>query len=77
MSRAYCCEVCDGTDPHWTVTRIGDVVTTWACDADLAQVLERLQRDFEVTGLVVRDARKAAEWAAIGWTLDRIAGAGT
>jgi hypothetical protein len=61
---AYCCEVCDGTDPHWTIMRRGDVVTSWACDDHLAVVCERLQRDFEVTELIVRDSRKAREWAA-------------
>ena len=58
---AYCCEVCDGTNPHWTIMRRGDVVTSWACDDHLAAVCERLQRDFEVTELIVRDSRKARE----------------
>ncbi len=74
MSLYLCCEVCDTTGPHWTITRTGDVVTTWACDAHLAVVCERLQRDFEVTELTVRDSRKAREWAAIGRALDKIAG---
>ena len=62
---AYCCEICDGTDPHWTIMRRGDVVTSWACDEHLATVCERLQRDFEVTELIVRDSRKARGQAAI------------
>lgn len=73
MSRAYCCEICDATDPHWNLTRRGDVVTTWACDADLAQVAGRLQRDSEVTELVITDARKAREWAGVGRALNEIA----
>lgn len=74
MSRAYACEVCDTLDPHWSVARIGDAVITWACDAHLVVTCERLQRDHEVTGLVIRDARKAREWAGINRALDRIAG---
>ena len=63
MSLAYCCEVDDTPDPHWTIMRRGDVVVSWACDAHLAIVCERLQRDFEVTELIVRDSRKARKWA--------------
>ena len=74
MSLAYCCEVCDAADPHWTIMRTGDVATSWACDDHLAVVCERLQRDFEVTELTIRDSRKAREWAAIGKSLDRTAG---
>lgn len=66
MSLAYCCEVCDTTDPHWTMMRRGDVVVSWACDSHLATVCERLQRDFEVTELIVTDRRKAREQAAAG-----------
>lgn len=64
MSRAYRCEVCDAADPRWVIERWGDAVVTWACDADLAGVCERLQRDREVTKLSVKNARKAREWAA-------------
>lgn len=64
MSLAYCCEVCDAADPHWTIMRRGDVVVSWACNSHLATVCERLQRVFEVTELIVRDSRKAREWAA-------------
>ncbi len=64
MSLAYCCEICDAADPHWTIMRRGDVVVSWACDSHLATVCERLQRDFEVTELIVRDSRKARKWAA-------------
>ena len=76
MSRAYCCEVCDDTDPHWVLTRRGDVVVSWACDADLAQVAVRLQRDHEVTELVVSDARKAREWTGVSRSLNAIADGG-
>lgn len=69
---AYCCEVCDGTDPHWMIMRRGDVVTSWACDSHLAAVCERLQRDFEVTELIVRDSRKARERAAAGQIPERL-----
>ena len=64
MSLACCCEICDAANPHWTIMRRGDVVTSWACDEHLAEVCERLQRDFEVTELIVRDSRKARQWAA-------------
>lgn len=73
MSRVHCCEVCDTPDARWSVTRIGDVVTTWACDAHLGEVSGRLQRDHEVTEHVVRDALKAREWAGITRALDKIA----
>lgn len=63
------CEVCDGADPNWVIVRIGDVVMSWACDPHLAQVCDRLQRDFEVTELRVTNARKAQEWASIRRTL--------
>ncbi len=63
MSLAYCCEICDAADPHWTIMRRGDVVVSWACDDHLAIVCERLQRDFEVTELIVRDSRKARKRA--------------
>lgn len=74
--RAYCCEVCDGDAPHWTVERWGDAVVSWACDAHLSEVCERLQRDHEVTKLSVRDSRKAREWAGITRSLDATAEAG-
>lgn len=64
MSRAYCCEVCDTDDPRWVIERWGDAVVTWACDTDLAEVCERLQRPNEVTKLSVQDARKLREQAA-------------
>jgi hypothetical protein len=63
MSRVYCCEVCDNSDPHWRIERWGDAVVTWACDPHLSEVCERMQRDNEVTKLSVKDARKQREWA--------------
>lgn len=77
MSRAYCREACDAADPHWVIERWGDAVVTWACDADLAGVCERLQRGHEVTKLSVQDARKAREWSGITRTLNEIAETGT
>jgi hypothetical protein len=75
VSRYLCCEVDDTTDPHWRIMRRGDVVVSWACDEHLAVVCERLQRDSEVTELIVTDSRKTREWVAIGKALDKIAGA--
>ena len=74
MSRSYCCEACDVPGAHWMLTRRGDAVVTWSCDTHLAQVTEGLQRDHEVTEVVVCDARKAQEWAGITRSLNRIAG---
>lgn len=75
MSRLLRCEVCDG-DPVWTLVRRGDVVTSWACEDDFSAVAQRLQRDWEITELVVTNHVKAAEWAQLGHTLNRIAEAG-
>lgn len=72
-SPAYCCEICAAADPHWMITRKGDVVTSWACDLHLATVCERLQRDFEVSELVLIHFRKAREWSDIDRTLRGIA----
>jgi hypothetical protein len=53
----------------WRLDRRGDAVVSWACPADLSTVLDRLQRDWEVTEVVVRHSPKAREWAEIGTTL--------
>lgn len=71
MSLAGRCEV-DNVEPRWNVLRRGDAVVSWACDKHLAEVCSRLQRDSEVTELVVRDDRKACEWAGIHRDLERI-----
>lgn len=73
MSKAYCCEICDAADPHWVIERRGDAVITWSCDDDLSAVVAGLQRDHEVTAVIVADSRKAREWAGIGRALERIA----
>jgi hypothetical protein len=72
MSLAFRCDVCDG-NPVWTLVRVGDVVTSWACDRDLPEVLMRLQRDYEVTQITVTLHAKAAEWADLDRSLRRIA----
>lgn len=74
MSLYLACEVCDATDPRWSLTRRGDAALSWACEGHLSQVADGLQRDFEVTELAVRDHRKALKWARIGRALDEIAG---
>lgn len=52
-------------------------MTSWACDdGHLAEVCDRLQRDFEITELVVSDCRKMREWAEIAKSLDEIMVAG-
>lgn len=73
MSVALACEVCATDRPAWTVTRRGDAVVSWACDAHLADVAGRLQRDWEITELVVRSALKLWEWHEIGRSLDDVA----
>ncbi len=72
MSFAYRCEVCDA-EPVWRLTRIGDVVLSWACSNHLSEVAERLQRDHEVTRLEVVLYAKSIEWAEMSRALDRIA----
>lgn len=71
MSLAYRCEVCSGKS-KWSLTRIGDVATTWACRDHLDMILERLQRDHEVTRIEVVLTAKAHEWAEISRTLGSI-----
>jgi hypothetical protein len=66
---AYHCGICGCGAPTWTVTRRGDAAVSWACDAHLAATAHRLQRDWEVTELVVRLRPKAVEWAEIGQRL--------
>ena len=73
MSLAFRCEVCDA-DPHWRIIRVGDVVISWSCDAHLATICDRLQRDFELTQLAIWDSRKMRACAEIGKSLDSIAG---
>jgi hypothetical protein len=72
MSLAYRCGTCDG-EPVWTITRRGDVVVTEACNDHLAVECARLQRDHEVTELVVVDYAKAVEYAGITRRLNEIA----
>jgi hypothetical protein len=69
---AFCCEECDDSDPLWRLTRQGDVVTSWACAAHVSLVCDRLQRDWEITQIIVTHARKAREWADIGATLGSV-----
>lgn len=66
---AFRCEICD-TTPTWTITRIGDVATSWACNAHMGVVCDRMQRDFEVTELRVTHHAKAVEWAELGKILN-------
>jgi hypothetical protein len=70
MSHAFCCATCAGTEPHWRIERSGDAVVSWACDAHLAAVCDGMQRDFEISQLVVTDSRKRREWAGIASALD-------
>jgi hypothetical protein len=60
--------VCQG-EAVWSLLRRGDAVVSWACDGDVAAVCHRLQRDWEVTELVVVHFGKRVEWAEIGQSL--------
>jgi hypothetical protein len=59
---------------RWRIERRGDAVVTWSCDAHLAEECKTMQRDFEVSELVVTLAAKQAEWNELGSQLDAIAG---
>ena len=72
MAPALACEVCHG-DPVWRITRRGDAAVSWACDEDLDTVCHNLQRDWEITELVVQNSVKMREWATISGTLASIA----
>lgn len=72
MSRAFRCEVCDG-DPTWRISRRVDAVVSWACDEDLYTVCHRLQRDWEVSELVVVSQTKLREWSEVRSSLDAVA----
>lgn len=68
MSRAYCCEVCDGR-PDWRLDRHGDAVVSWACHEHLAIVCHRRigERSWALDAAIsVRIARlpRGMEWDA-------------
>lgn len=69
---AYRCQV-DNGEADWSLSRIGDLATSWACDEHLPAVLRDLQRGWEITQVVVRDRRKLSEHADIREALDRVA----
>ena len=55
------------------VTRRGDGVVSWACPQHLAAVCDGMQRDDEVTELVVVLVAKLLEWLRLGARLEGIA----
>lgn len=69
---AFRCEICH-TEPRWYLIRSGDVVVSWACDQHLSEVCHRLQRDNEITELVVTDYVKRLEWLGVAKSLDGVA----
>lgn len=69
---AFRCHSCHDT-ADWRITRRGDAVVEWACQEHLAMICTYLQRDHEITELVITDHRKATEWNAIGKALHAIA----
>jgi hypothetical protein len=72
VTRPYHCGVC-GVGATWRITRRGDNVVGWACPNHLAPVCDQLQRDDEVTELVVVLIAKLTEWAQLRARLDDIA----
>lgn len=72
MSRAYCCRICSGANPHWYLMRRGDVEISWACDDHLVNVLNVMQRPNEVTHIAVSDYRKSKARAEAQAALDRL-----
>lgn len=69
---SYCCEICGAHPPTWTILRCGDAVITWSCQDHLHEIFLGLQRDHEVTELVVKYSPKAREWAEIGAMLRKV-----
>jgi hypothetical protein len=74
MSEPWTCRMCPA-EPRWRLERRGDAVVSWACNDHLAVVASGLQRDWEITELVVTDSVKRREWIDIAETLDGIGGA--
>ncbi len=72
MSLAFRCEVCDGA-PGWRLERRGDAVVSWACSSHLAEVCRGLQRDHEITELMITDQVKRREWTELRVSLKAIA----
>jgi hypothetical protein len=68
VSAAFRCEVCEA-EPLWRILRRGDAVVSWACPEHLSQICDRLQRDWELTEVVVTNHAKAVEWSEIAKTL--------
>ena len=60
MTFTVCCTICGTDDPRWSLLRVNDSVVSWACDGfnHLSLAAASLQRDGEITELVVRDRRK-------------------
>jgi hypothetical protein len=69
----YLCATCN-SEPMWTLTRQGDVATSWACPEHLSEVAEGLQRDTEITRLIVTLSAKEHEWAEIEKALAKVVG---
>lgn len=72
---AFRCQV-DNGEAAWRLTRLGDVATSWACDEHLHAVARDLQRDWEVTQIVIEDQRKLREHGEIRRMLDDVAKGG-
>lgn len=70
---AFRCGECDGGEVLWSILRVGDAVVSWACNQHFSEVALDLQRDHEVTELIVTYRPKALEWAEITKTLDDVA----
>lgn len=66
MSPTRQCEICDAA-PRWTIRRT-DGAMAWSCARHVSKVCEGLQRDWEMTEVVLTDyqraIKRAGAWAA-------------
>lgn len=71
MPMACHCAKC-GAGAAWRVMRRGDGVVSWACPQHLAAVCDGMQRDDELTELVVVLIGTLMEWLQLGARLETI-----
>lgn len=71
---AYHCQVC-GVGATWRITRRSDDAAAWACPQHLSAVCDGMQRDDEVTVLLVVLTAKLVEWLELGARLEDAGGA--
>ncbi len=62
------CAECDHA-AFWTIARKGDAAISWSCSDHFSTVALHMQRDHEITELVVKHTSKSLEWAEINASL--------